>query len=184
MRQMEGVFKRSVVVFLIMISGIHVFSQNNGLGGGLIYNFQTNSIGLDLRGELPLKSIDFLEGVSVVPQIAYFPSFNKIHEFYIGSGIHLGVYSINKWKFYALGNLSYNGWINYKSSKKENAKFSNLGLEGGIGVTTKKCLRPFMEFRYNVKWKEANLRLGFIYTIKCEKRGAVPCSKIPKQPEF
>jgi hypothetical protein len=181
---MKYTIKVSMTMLIIIMSGIYGFSQKHGVGGAIIYNFQTNSIGLDLRTDLPLKNIDFLEGISLVPQLAYFPSFNKVHEFYIGSSVHLGVYTINKWKFYALGNLSYNGWINYENSKKKNAKFSNLGLEGGLGITTKKCLRPFMEFRYNVKWKEANLRLGFIYTIKCERRRAVPCSKIPKQPEF
>jgi hypothetical protein len=171
----------------ILILGLcnNTFSQIiKGIGGSAIYNFQTKSFGLDLRAEMPLKSIHFLDGLKIVPQITYFPSFNKITEFYIGSSVHLGVYTINKWAFYTLANISYNGWINYKDSNMSDAKFSNLGLEGGIGVTTKACLRPFAEIRYNVKWKEANLRVGLIYTIKCEKRGAVPCSKIPPPPQF
>jgi hypothetical protein len=171
-------------LILILFISTNVFSKNTGVGGSAIYNFQTNSFGLDVRTEIPLKKPTLLEGLKIVPQLTYFPSFNKIHEFYIGSSVHLGVYSINKWTFYTLVNLSYNGWINYSSSPMADAKFSNIGFEGGIGVTTNSCLRPFVELRYNVKWKEANLRLGIVYTIKCENRGMVPCSKIPPPPQF
>jgi hypothetical protein len=172
----------SYLVLLLVCSS--VYSQQNGVGGSLIYNFQTKGVGLDARYEIPLTQVKILEGLSVVPQIGYFPWFNKVSEFYMGSSIHLGVYNYNKWAFYALANLSYNGWINYKDSPMADAKFSNLGLEGGIGITRNTCLRPFAEIRYNVKWREATLRIGFMYTIDCEKRGQVPCSKIPKQPEF
>jgi hypothetical protein len=182
--QIEITAKRLVIILNFFLSGILAFSQQNGAGGAVIYNFQTNGIGLDIRADIPLKSIDFLDGISIVPQLAYFPPISKIHEFYIGSSAHLGVYTLNKWKFYVLGNLSYDGWINYENSGKKNAKFSNLGLEGGLGITSKKCIRPFMEIRYNVKWKEANVRLGLIYTIKCERRGAVPCPKIPPPPKL
>jgi hypothetical protein len=181
---MSGILKKIAVFLILTIIGTTAYPKNNGVGGALIYNFQTNSVGLDLRDEIPLKNIYFLEGITLAPQLAYFPSFNKVHEFFVGTSVHLGLISMNKWKFYALGNLSYNGWINYENSSKKNAKFSNLGMEGGVGATTNKCIRPFLEVRYNVKWQEANIRLGLIYTIKCEKRGAVPCSKIPKQPEF
>jgi hypothetical protein len=181
---MEDTKKKILISVLIYSMSMNVFSQKIGAGGSAIYNFQTNSFGIDLRTEIPLKKPVFLDGFSIVPQIAYYPWFNKITEFYVGSSVHLGVYTINKWAFYTLVNISYNGWINYKSSEMKDAKFSNLGVEGGIGVTTKKCLRPFIEFRYNIKWKEANLRLGLQYTIKCEKRGQVPCSKIPPPPKF
>jgi hypothetical protein len=184
---MNGI-KIKITVFLLVFSfNSHLYSQvkNQCVGGSAIYNFQTNSLGLDLRAEFSLKKIHFLDGIKLVPQLSYFFWFDKVTEFYLGSSVHLGVYTINnKWALYTLVNLSYNGWINYSSSNMENAKFSNLGLEGGIGVTTKACLRPFAELRYNVKWREANIRVGLIYTIRCEKRGAVPCSKIPPPPQF
>jgi hypothetical protein len=178
-------FQLKVIAVLFFLLACHfAYSQQNGLGGSAIYNFQTNSIGLGLRAEFPLKSIELLDGLSIVPQASYFPSFNKITEFYIGTSAHLGVYTIRKWRFYGLVNLSYNGWINYKESDMQNAKFSNLGIEGGVGMTMKKCTRPFLEFRYNAKWREANVQFGFIYTIKCERRGSLPCPKIPPQPMF
>jgi hypothetical protein len=175
---------KTCIIAIVIILSTNVYSQKTGVGGSAIYNFQTKSFGLDLRAEIPLKKISFLDGLKIVPQLAYYPSFNKITEFYIGSSVHLGVYTFNKWVFYTLVNLSYNGWINYKSSGMNNASFSNLGIEGGIGVTTKACLRPLMEIRYNAKWREASIRLGLIYTIKCEKRGQVPCSKTPPPPQF
>ena len=172
----------SLVVFLFL--SLNLFSQKKGYGGSLMYNLQTKSFGIGLRGEYPIEQISLLEGLVLAPQVAYYPSFNKIHEFYIGSSIHLGVYKIQKWKIYALTNISYNGWINHKNSGADNAKFSNIGFELGAGITGTSCTRPFFEYRYNVKWKEANLRLGIIHTFNCDKRGMVPCPKIPDAPKF
>lgn len=174
----------SVLFFLTNITVNALTPPQNGIGGSLIYNFQTSSIGLGLRAEYPLESIDFLDGMSLVPQASYFPWFNDISEFYIGTSVHLGLYTLNKWRFYGLVNLSYNGWINYDDSGSRNARFSNLGIEGGLGITMKRCVRPFLELRYNAWWREANIQLGLIYTIKCERRGSLPCPKIGPQPQF
>jgi hypothetical protein len=172
-------------IILIVTAFIkEVASQQKGIGGALIYNFQTQSLGIDIRSEFPIKKVKFLEGLTVAPQLAYFPWFNKVSEFYIGSSFHLGVYSLGNWVFYGLANISYNGWLNYNKSAMSNAKFSNLGIDGGVGVTNKSCLRPFMELRYNLKWKECGLRLGLIYSLKCDQRGMVPCPKIPPPPQF
>ena len=163
-----------------------IFSQNNKIGGSVICNFQTKSLGLGLRAEFPVKSINFLEGISLVPQLAYYPPFDPVTEFYLGLGANLGVYRINNWLFYGLTELSYNGWINHEDTEYREGQFSNLGIEGGIGVSVKvkKCLYPFLECRYNAWWSEVFLQLGILYTLKCERRGAVPCSKIPPQPQF
>jgi hypothetical protein len=176
--------KISVLFILLNIAVNAATPPQKGVGGSLIYNFQAKSIGLGLRAEFPLKSIDFLDGLSLVPQFSYFPWFNEVSEFYIGSSVHLGVYTLNKWRFYGLVNLSYNGWINYDDSGARNARFSNPCIEAGAGVTMKRCLRPFLEIRYNAWWREANIQLGIIYTIKCERRGSLPCPKIPPLPQF
>jgi hypothetical protein len=162
------------------------FSQNNKIGGSAIYNVHTNSLGLGFRADIPLKSIDLLEGIGVVPQLAYYPSFDPITEFYLGLGANLGIYRLNNWKFYTLAELSYNGWINNDDVEYREGNFSNLGVEVGIGasVKVKKCWYPFFECRYNVWWNEIAVQLGILYTLKCERRGAVPCSKIPPQPQF
>ncbi len=175
---------KTAVLVLLLSASSFVFSQEYRLGGSAIYNFATNGFGFGLRAEFPLQNVDLLEGVSIVPQASYFPGYNRISEFYVGSGVHLGVYKLQKWIFYALINASYKGWINYDESGDEDAKFSNLAIEGGIGVTRHTCVRPFFEFRINAIGVEPNLRIGLLYTIHCDIKGAVPCPKIPAQPTF
>lgn len=179
------------VFFLIVLCNSDVFAQrrnlpHNRVGGAAIYNFQTHSLGLDARAEFPIHRIDLLEGISVVPQLTYYPWFNRVHEFYLGASVHLNMYAIEQWTFYTLLNVSYNGFINYENNEEREGNFSNLGLDPGVGVSRKvlKCMHPFFEFRYNVRWNELNARLGLMYDLNCDRRGAVPCSKIPPQPTF
>jgi len=163
-----------------------ISAQQNMIGGSAAYNLHTKSFGLGIRGKIPLRQIDFLEGISIVPQVSYFPGFNPVHEFYAGAGVQLDAYKIERWTFYGLTNFSYNGWMNHEDTEYRNGNFSNVGLEAGIGVSRKlfSCLHPFFEFRYNVRWSEFNLGLGMLYTIKCDRRGAVKCPKIPPPPQF
>ena len=179
------------LIALLLFAVLPVFSQRNPgpknrVGGAVVYNFQTRGLGIDARSEFPIHRISLLEGLSVVPQVSYYPWMFQVSEFYIGSSVHLGVYSINTWRFYTLLNLSFNGVINSDDSNLRNDNFANFGLEAGIGVSTKlfKCMHPFAEFRYNPVWNELNGRLGLMYDLKCDRRGAVPCSKIPPQPQF
>lgn len=159
-------------------------AQKIPAGGSLIYNLQTRGFGVGARAEFQIKQVDLLEGIYLVPQVAYFPGFNTIHEFYAGSSLHLGVYATKMFRVYALTNLSYNGWINYDESAASNAKFSNLQFDLGAGISGTKCWRPFFEYRYNLKWKEASLHLGLLYVFNCNQRGMVPCSDIPDAPKF
>ncbi len=154
-----------LIAILVILPGSYLYSQNFGLGLEAIYNFQTNSFGPGIRGEFVKNQI------SIVPQIAYYPSFNKVTEFYAGASLHLNIMSYSKYTLYAILHGSYNGWISYANSPMEKAKFSNWCAEGGLGLKTNKCLRPFMEFRYNIKWKEANLRLGLMYFFNCKDKG-------------
>ncbi|QQS49867.1 MAG: hypothetical protein IPM71_09590 [Bacteroidota bacterium] len=159
-------------------------AQKIPAGGSLIYNLQTRGFGVGARAEFEIKQVDLLEGIYLVPQVAYFPGFNTIHEFYAGSSLHLGVYATKMFRVYALTNLSYNGWINHDESAASNAKFSNLQFDLGAGISGTKCWRPFFEYRYNLKWKEASLHLGLLYVFNCNQRGMVPCSDIPDAPKF
>jgi hypothetical protein len=119
------------IIFILIIYSINTSASEYRLGGGVVYNFKTKGVGLDARVEFPLKKLKLLEGLSIVPQVSYFPAFNEVSEFYAGTSVHLGFYKINKWIFYGLANLSYNGWINYEDSDDENARFSNPALEEG-----------------------------------------------------
>ena len=168
--------KRTIILFsislcLIIVSS-NVFSQQIGVGGSVLYNLQTNSIAGGLRVEIPYKRISF------VPQLSYYPSFNKINEYYLGSAIHLDFMETARWKLYLIGMLGYNRWINYNSNPQMNAKPNNWNSEFGIGFTTKKCIRPFIEYRYNLKWKETNVGIGIIYTFRCsgpKRHGSISC---------
>ncbi len=183
----------SIFLFIVMFF-IHSnsYSQYNRhlpkkkIGGSVLYNMHTASLGFGLRYEVPLNQIDFLEGIRLVPQASYFPGFNNISEFYIGSGVHVHAYKYNTWSFYGLLNLSYNGWINHEDILYREAGFSNLGIEPGAGASCKvlKCLHPFVELRLNLRWFEPHMQFGIMYDIKCDRRGAVPCSNIPPQPVF
>jgi hypothetical protein len=163
MKYFNKILNTLFVTSLIFFS-TNIFSQNKGIGVCAIYNFQTESVGAGLRAEIPVKKL------IIVPQIAYYPSFNKIHEFYAGLSWHLDIASYGNTTLYTIINGAFNGWINYEGSTKKNAKFSNWAAEGGIGIKKGKCWKPFIELRYNVKWKEANLRLGLMYYFNCNKK--------------
>ena len=139
-----SLFKTTFLLLTIFFCH-NIIAQKTGVGGSAIYNFQTKSFGFEARAEYPVEQISLLQGLSLAPQISYFPGFNKVHEFYVGSSFHLGVYSIKKWKVYGLANISYNGWINNKDSGANNAKFSNLGFDLGAGITSTSCIRPFSQ---------------------------------------
>jgi len=141
-----------------------VHAQKFGAGVSLMYNFQTESFAPSFRAE-------FVKGeFSIVPQFSYYPAFNPINEFYLGVSAHQNILGYGDWNLYGIANLSYNGWINHASSSMQKAKFSNMGAELGAGLKKGKCLQPFLELRYNFKWKEANLGLGLVYFINCGKK--------------
>ncbi len=162
MLQKLKVLKKLFIIIFFLLGLKIVNAQTFGLGASAIYNFQTESFGGGIRAEFPMG--DF----SIVPQIAYYPGFNKIHEYYLGIGLHQNLFHIKSWTFYALLQGAYNGWINYEVSPMDDAKYSNWDFEGGIGVKTSRCFRPFLEYRYNLKWKETNLQLGFMYFFHCK----------------
>ncbi|MBN1950743.1 MAG: hypothetical protein JW801_06040 [Bacteroidales bacterium] len=176
--------------FLILSLNTHAQRrqyENNKIGGGIDFNLIRLGLGLDIRAEFPIKQIDLLEGLSIVPKLSYYPWFNRVHELYLGSDVHLGVYNYESWKFYGLVNLSYNGFINYENNLyREDKGFSNFGMDIGGGVKTKlgKCLHPYLELRLNLVFIEPHISLGMLYDLNCDRRGAVPCSKIPPQPSF
>lgn len=182
---------RLLVIPLLLLLTLSSFSQrryaeHKKVGGGIDFNLARRGVGLDVRAEFPLQNIDLLEGLSIVPKLSYYPWFLRIHEFYIGSDVHLGVYSYDAWKFYALVNLSYNGFINHENNIYRDQDFSNFGMDIGGGVKTKlgKCLHPYLELRLNLVFFEPHLSFGVLYDLECDRRGAVPCSKIPLQPSF
>lgn len=152
--------KLFIIIFFLLNLEVNN-AQTFGLGASAIYNFQTESFAGGIRAEFPMSSF------SIVPQISYYPHFNKIHEYYLGIALHQNLFHVKSLTFYVLLHGGYNGWINYDVSALTNANYSNWDFEGGIGVKTNRCFRPFLEYRYNLKWKETNLQFGFMYFFNC-----------------
>ncbi len=153
---------RTLILLMFISISFLLNAQNFGIGASAMYNFQTESFGYVFRGEFPIGKF------SVVPQFAYYPAFNKINEYYIGVGFNHNLFNFNRWILYAIIHPGYNRWINYATSAMDKAKLSNYNLEGGLGLRVGNCLKPFLEYRYNIKWKETNLQVGVVYFFGCK----------------
>ena len=136
-------------------------SQTIGVGASGIYNFQSESFGTGIR-----SSIFQNKRFSVVPQFSYFFG-PKVKEYTIGLGLEGKFIKREKLIMYALMHGGYNKWISYKESGLKNAQPVNWNLEGGFGITTNSCFRPFLEYRYNLKFRETHLNLGFLFIFGC-----------------
>lgn len=151
------IFQKITFTLLFSLFTLSSYGQEMLAGASGIYNFQTESIGFGIRGELAYDRF------SIVPQFNYFPSFNKIHEYYFGVSGHYNLINASSWKFYGIANLGYNRWINNEDAPDGNGKKSNVAFELGGGVATNGILNPFIEYRYNVKWRETMLHVGLMY---------------------
>lgn len=167
-----------ILIFLIFLSGT-CFGQNKfGIGASMMYNFQTEGIGTGLRVQIPLGN-----KLSVMPQAYYFFPFNQIHEYYIGLNLHYNLLEIKNHTGYLNAGAFYNQWINFDGKIYTRNNF--LPEVGGGILFTKRCLRPFIEQRYNPLWREGTFRIGVMWYPGCnnkksgnrssKKRGAVSC---------
>jgi len=150
-------------ILFLSLSGI---SQNIGIGADAIYNFQTESVGAGARVNIfPNNRLSF------VPQFSYYFAFNKVSEYFLGLGLEYKFIRTKRVNFYAIAHGAYNNWMNYEASPMKGAKPNNWNVDAGIGITTNTCLRPFLEYRYNLKFMETHLRLGVLYIFGCRKGG-------------
>ena len=130
-----------------------------GYGASVIYNFQTEGFGADLRIRIPL-----VKRLYVVPEVSYFPAFNEYHEFYAGAALQYDLLNFGSYHFYILGAGYYNDWINADDFAPGQKMRRNFVVEAGGGlVRNNGCIRPFIENRYDFKWKENNLRIGIYF---------------------
>ena len=161
--------KINILIFTLLLISLssNLFSQNFGLGFSAMYNFQSEGLGAGLRGDFyPNKRL------SVVPQISYYKiALGTVEEFTLGLSLEYKLFYMGKFNLYALGHGGYNHWLNPEISPMENAQTANWNAEGGIGITTNTCLRPFLEYRYNIKFQETHLQLGLLYIFGCQGRG-------------
>lgn len=161
-----GTFMICLLMSLTLLIGSakQARAQQTGFGGSIIYNFQAEGFGVDLRAKVPVYRRLF-----VVPEVSYYPSFNEYHEYYAGAALHYEIIQLNKFVFYLTAGAYFNNWINaddFAPGRKLQFNFSPQ-LGGGI-VKRNGCLRPFVENRYDFKWKEDNIRIGvLIYPGSC-----------------
>lgn len=160
-------FKRLIFTVLVLLSFSYKGkSQNVGVGADIMYNFQTESFGAGARA-----SIFPNNRLSIVPQVSYYFAFNKVEEYYLGLALEYKVIMRERINLYVLGHGAFNNWLSYERSPMEGAKPNNWNGEAGIGISNNKCLRPFLEYRYNFNFKETHLRLGLLYIFGCDGGG-------------
>ena len=153
-----------VSLFVNIFLSTELWSQRIGVGADVMWNFQTESFGAGVRVPiLPNNRLSF------VPQFSYYFPFNPVHEYYAGMALEYKIIRRRKIDFYILAHGAYHSWLNFETSPMKDAKKSQLGTgEAGIGIVGTKCWRPFLEYRYNVRFKETHLRMGIIYVIGCK----------------
>lgn len=165
--------KYIIIIFFVMMS-VAMKAQNIGAGVSAIYNFQSESFGAGIRGSVfPTKRLSFS------PQFSYFFPFNKVTEYTLGLAVEYKAIYRPKFHIYGLLHGGYNKWINYKQSAMKDAKPTNFNFEAGVGISTNKCLRPFLEYRYNVRFLETHLNLGLLYIFGCKNRSSVSGTECP-----
>ncbi|MGB0886580.1 MAG: hypothetical protein ACPGSL_00545 [Vicingaceae bacterium] len=156
--------KKIILIFSFFCLATTGYNQNFGIGGSGLYNFQSESYGAGARINIfPNKRI------SIVPQFSYYFG-GPVNEWTAGLGLEVKVVKLKTFNFYLLGHGGYNNWINPEKSALANATTTNWNAEGGLGVTTNKCLRPFLEYRYNIKFQETHLQLGLLYIFGCNNK--------------
>jgi len=155
--------KKIILILLVAITPIVSKSQNFGVGGSAMYNFQSEGLGVGARVNIfPNRKLSF------VPQFSYYNIFlGTVKEMIFGLGIEYKVIYGKTFNYYIMAHGGYNRWMNPEISDLENAQKANWNAEGGLGITTNWCLRPFLEYRYNVKFMETHLRLGLLYIFGC-----------------
>ena len=149
-------------IFCMCFSFMKTYAQNVGIGLSGLYNVQTESFGAGARVTLFPDNV-----MSLTPQVSYYFPFNNIHEWTIGAALDYKFLYRNKYYMYALVHGGYNRWINYNESLMKDAELNNWNCEGGIGITTTNCLRPFAEYRYNLKFQETHFNVGLLLVLGC-----------------
>jgi hypothetical protein len=135
-------------------------APQTGFGLGLVYNFPVKSIAGELRAKIPVWNRFY-----AVPEISYFVPFSPIHEVYAGAALHYeSPYTLGRFTPYLAAGAYYNNWINiaeYRSNMKDQ---NNLVPEAGLGIILSHgCIRPYLEGRYDARWKEGTVRFGVLF---------------------
>jgi hypothetical protein len=147
-----------IFVFLFYMFFTLVLQAQSGVGFSGIYNFQTESIGIGGRAIFREK-----KKIQISPQLSYFLPSNKIHELTLGASAQYKFFKRKKIQSYTLVHIGYNRWMNYESSFMKDAMPNNWNAELGVGVVFGKRIKPFLEWRYNLRHQEGMLQVGLLF---------------------
>jgi hypothetical protein len=151
--------KIRILLFFVISCRLACAQGNWALGAGGVYDFQTNGIGVGVRAFIPIT-----QNIAVSPQVHYFFPFNTIHELYGGLAVQYSLFPERNWTIYPLMAAYYNRWLNSSDFTGKVAKPDNIAEEAGIGLMKNSgCIRPFIEGRYDFKWKEFDLHAGLLF---------------------
>ena len=157
--------KKAILILVFSSLSLIGNAQNIGVGASALYNIQSESFGVGARVNI---FPDYT--LSYVPQFSYY-FIGPVSEWTLGLSLEYKLIKGNTFIFYLLAHGGYNNWSNAGSSALEGASATNWNIEGGGGITTNKCLRPFLEYRYNIKFRETHLQLGLLYIFGCDNGG-------------
>ena len=154
--------QKILIISVLIFFSTATFAQGDrspvffGIGG--TYNFQTEGKAAEARVMLPLSNSFFFS-----PRISYFPSFNKINEYYAGADIDYFI-NLNSVLYpYLYAGVYYDNWINNNEFNSAKATRNNVNPEGGVGLAFDLgCINPYIEYRYDAKWKEGWLGAGLL----------------------
>ena len=136
-----------------------------------IYNLQSESFGSGVRCVLRSQ-----KKIQIVPQASYFFAFNKVHEWTIGAAINAELLKNGKWNVFSILHSGFNQWLSYQNSSLKNAKLNNWNAEIGAGLSRGRSLKIILEWRYNVKFKEAHAQLGVLFSPKGSTKKKEKCA--------
>lgn len=163
---------KALIFSILIIQGFLLSAQYNPkqkplIGAGGFYNFQTESNAGEVRFKMPLY-----RNVFITPRFSYYAPGNKIHEYYAGADMNWHLNTRRRIQPYLLAGAYYNNWINYEEMGASILKKNNISPEAGAGIVFNiSCrLKPYLEYRYDVRWREGSIGAGlFLSFSKCPK---------------
>jgi opacity protein-like surface antigen len=174
---MKTIINTILIIICFSYSSISQNSENKygALGLGAMYNFQTESWGVDARLKIPL-----IDNLSLVPRFSYYLPGNKINEYYLGADVNYYIPTNDFLDLYILAGGYYNNWINneqyYFGIDKKNNVVPECG--GGVILNIGCRVKWYIEYRYNIKWKEGAVGTGILLTFqRCKSIQRCPAYK-------
>lgn len=151
--------------------------HEKGYGLGVIYNLPIGEFGFQGHMNYHINDFWIISG-----QVEYFPGFSEIQELNAGINARYIVNPHHNWGLYPTAGYHFNWWMNADSSPNPDAKPYNHYLDLGAGIQKNYgCLRPFAEYRVNVKWWESNVRAGITwYPFSCGNVDNCPTYVLPQ----